>query len=238
MQPSALSRAFAWVGAALFASSLLYFLYAYLVVFGEPAGSGDWVRPAFVNTLLFSVFALHHSVLARPPLRQRVRRLVPPYLERSLYAWAASLLFLAVCWTWRPVPGMVYRLEGVWWWLGAASQAAGLLIAHLGSTALDALDLAGVRQIREARSGAAPARVPLQTTGIYRLVRHPIYLGWILLVFGAPTMTATRLVFAIVSSAYLAIAVPFEERGLVDAFGVDYRTYQRDVRWRMLPGVY
>ena len=238
MQPPALSSAFAWVGAALFAASLLFFLYAYLVVFGEPAGSGDWGRPVCVNTLLFSVFALHHSVLARPPVRQMVRRLVPPSLERSLYTWAASLLFLAVCWLWRPVPGVVYRLEGAWWWLGAASQAAGMLIAYFGSTALDALDLAGVRQVRDARSGAVPAHVPLQTTGVYRLVRHPIYLGWILLVFGAPTMTATRLVFAIVSGAYLAIAVPFEERGLIDVFGEHYRAYQREVRWRMLPGVY
>src|SRR5687767_2211393 len=132
MQPSALSSAFAWVGAALFAASLLFFLYAYLVVFGEPAGSGGWVRPAFVNTLLFSVFALHHSILARTPMRRMVQRIVPPYLERSLYTWAASLLFLAVCGMWRPVPGVAYRLEGLWWWLGAAFQAAGMVITHLG----------------------------------------------------------------------------------------------------------
>ncbi len=238
MQPSALSSAFAWVGAALFAASLLFFLYAYLVVFGEPAGSGSWVRPAFVNTLLFSVFALHHSILARTPMRRMVQRIVPPYLERSLYTWAASLLFLAVCGMWRPVPGVAYRLEGLWWWLGAAFQAAGMVITHLGSTALDALDLAGVRQVRNARSGEPPAHTSLRTTGVYRFVRHPIYLGWMLLVFGAPTMTGTRLVFAVVSSAYLAIAVPFEERGLVDVFGADYRAYQRKVRWRMLPGVY
>jgi protein-S-isoprenylcysteine O-methyltransferase Ste14 len=136
------------------------------------------------------------------------------------------------------VPGLVYRLEDAWWWLGAGAQGAGMLITHFGSTAVDALDLAGVRQVRDARRGTAPAPVPLQTAGVYRLVRHPIYLGWILLVFGAPTMTATRLVFAIVSSAYLAIAVPFEERGLVAVFGARYRAYQREVRWRMLPGIY
>lgn len=238
MQPSALISAFAWIGAALFAASLLLFLHAYLVVFGEPAGSGDRVRPAFVNTLLFTVFALHHSVLARAPLRQMVRRIVPPYLERSLYTWTASLLFIAVCWLWRPVPGVAYRLEGAWWWLGAVTQAAGMLITLLGSTSLDALDLAGVRQVRDARRGTAPVHRPLRTTGVYRLVRHPIYLGWILLVFGAPTMTATRLAFAVVSSAYLAIAVPFEERGLTDVFGADYRAYRRQVRWRVLPGIY
>jgi methanethiol S-methyltransferase len=238
MRPSPLSVAFAWGGAALFAASLLFFLYAYLVVFGRPAGSGDWVGPALVNTLLFTGFALHHSVLARTRMRNVVRRHVPPYLERALYTWTASLLFLAVCWLWRPVPGAVYRLEGPWWWIGAAAQAAGMLFTHCGSAALDALDLAGVRQVNDARTGAAPAHVPLKTTGVYGLVRHPIYLGWLLLVFGAPTMTATRLVFATISSAYLAIAVPWEERGLVDVFGPDYRAYQQKVRWRILPGIY
>src|SRR5688572_17250097 len=173
MQPSASSSAFAWVGAALFAAALLFFLYSYFVVFSEPAGAGDWVRPASVNTLLFSVFALHHSVMARTPIRRMVQRLVPPYLERSLYTWAASVLLLAVCGMWRPVPGVVYRLEGVWWWLGAASLVAGMVLTHFGSTAVDALDLAGVRQVRDARSGTPPAHVPLQTTGVYRVVRHP-----------------------------------------------------------------
>jgi protein-S-isoprenylcysteine O-methyltransferase Ste14 len=238
MRPSPLSVAFAWGGAALFAASLLFFLYSYLVVFGRPAASGDWVGPALVNTLLFTVFALHHSALARTGMRDAVRRLAPPYLERALYTWIASLLFLAVCWLWRPVPGVPYRLDGMWWWLGAAVQGTGVLITQFGSTAIDALDLAGVRQVHNARTGSVPPHVPLKTTGIYGLVRHPIYLGWVLLVFGAPTMTGTRLVFAVISSAYLAIAVPWEERGLLDTFGADYRAYQQKVRWRMIPGIY
>lgn len=238
MRPSPLSVAFAWVGAALFAASLLFFLYSYFVVFGRPAASGDWVGPALVNTLLFTVFALHHSALARTGMRDAVRRLVPAHLERAIYTWTASLLFLAVCWLWRPVPGVVYRLEGLWWWMGAISQTAGALLTHFGSAALDALDLAGVRQVLDTRTGTVAPHVPLKTTGVYGLVRHPIYLGWLLLVFGMPTMTGTRLVFAVVSSAYLAIAVPWEERGLVDTFGADYRAYQQKVRWRMIPGIY
>jgi methanethiol S-methyltransferase len=238
MRPSPLSVAFAWGGAALFAASLLFFLYSYLVVFGRPSGSGEWVAPALVNTLLFTVFALHHSALARTRMREAVRRIVPPYLERALYTWTASVLFLAVCWFWRPVPGVAYRLEGLWWWIGAASQAAGLLLTHFGSMAIDSLDLAGVRQVRDAQSGSAAPHVPLKTTGAYGLVRHPIYLGWFLLVFGAPAMTGTRLVFAAVSSAYLAIAVPWEERSLLDTFGAEYRAYKQRVRWRIVPGIY
>ena len=80
--------------------------------------------------------------------------------------------------------------------------------------------------------------MPLRTTGVYALVRHPIYLGWILLVFGTPSLNGTRLVFAAVSTLYLAIAVPWEERALLATFGAEYRTYQNRVRWRMVPGIY
>ena len=80
--------------------------------------------------------------------------------------------------------------------------------------------------------------MPLATTGVFQIVRHPLYLGWALLVFGAPHMTATRGVFAIVSTAYLALAIPFEERSLGDAFGAEYEAYRRAVKWRMIPWVY
>ena len=100
------------------------------------------------------------------------------------------------------------------------------------------LDLAGVRATLLARSGEAARHVPLQTGGLFGLVRHPIYLGWVLFVFGAPRMTLTRFVFACVSTAYLAAAIPLEERGLIGAFGDEYTRYRRRVRWRMLPFVY
>lgn len=237
MRPSPLSRAFAWFGAAVFAASLVFFLFSYLVAFGRPAPPGDWTRPARLNVLLFTVFAFHHSLLARSGMRERVQRAAPPYLERALYTWTASVLFLAVCWLWQPVPGVAYRLTGLGWWLGVAVQATGVLVTYAGSTAIDPLDLAGVRQVLHAPHGA-PAHVPLRTSGVYRLVRHPIYFGWVLLVFGTPTMTGTRLTFAVISTLYLAIAVPFEERSLVDAFGAEYRAYQQRVRWRIVPGIY
>jgi protein-S-isoprenylcysteine O-methyltransferase Ste14 len=74
--------------------------------------------------------------------------------------------------------------------------------------------------------------------GLYGLVRHPLYLGWALMVFGAPDMTATRALFAVVSTGYLALAIPWEERGLLLTFGAGYAAYQRQVRWRMLPWIY
>jgi methanethiol S-methyltransferase len=231
---SAAAIAFAWGGAVLFAASLSFFLYAYLVRFRWAVPPGRWFPPVALDIALFSAFALHHSLFARTPLKAQVRRIVPPSLERSLYTWIASVLFLLVCWSWQPVPGVLYRLDEPWRWLGYAVQAAGVVLVFLGSRALDVLDLAGVRPVVQAR----PDHVPLTTTGVFAVVRHPLYFGWTLLVFGAPEMTATRAVFAIVSSGYCALAVPWEERGLVDVFGQAYEAYRRKVRWRMVPGLY
>ena len=230
-----LAGGFAWLGSALFLASLLLFLYTYFIGFAEPAPAGPRVGPTITNLLLFSAFALHHSLLARARLREAVRRLVTPRLERAVYTWTASLLFAAVCISWRPVPGVAYTLNGVWWWIGVAAQGAGFLLVFRGSSAIDVLDLAGVRQVSTA---ADPQHVALETGGVYSLVRHPIYLGWTLIVFGAPVMTMTRLTFAVISTAYVAIAVPWEERTLLQTFGADYEAYRRRVRWRMLPGVY
>ena len=226
---------FSCAGAVLFAAALLFFLYAYLVRFGRPAAhTGVW-EPVLIDTALFTAFALHHSVFARTGVKRALTAFVPAELERSLYVWLASALFLLVCAAWRPVPGELYRLTG------AAAAAAygvhvlGVVLTARSSARLDVLDLAGVRPVLSSRK---PASVPLQTGGVYGFVRHPVYFAWTLLVFGTPHMTMTRLTFAVISTAYLAIAIPMEERALIGAFGAEYRAYQRRVRWRMLPGVY
>jgi protein-S-isoprenylcysteine O-methyltransferase Ste14 len=229
---------FAWTGAGLFAVSLFWFLYSYLFTFGRVVSSGPVLQPVTINVLLFSAFALHHSLLARTGVKRRLQQYIRPELERSLYTWAASLLFIAVCTLWQPIPGVLYGLEGVWAIAGYGVQAGGILLIARGAAALDALDLAGVRATLLAISGAAPRHVPLETGGPYALVRHPLYLGWALFVFGSPTMTVTRAAFAVVSTAYLAIAIPWEERSLVQVFGTAYEEYRRKVRWRMIPGVY
>jgi len=232
--PSRLAVATAWGGAAAYATSFAYFLYAYLVRFGATAAGTGILRPAVTDIALFGAFALHHSLFARTPLKAWVGSVASPLLERSLYSWVASVLFAAVCWWWVPVPGEVYRIEGYWRWLGWGVQAAGMMLTFLGSRALDVLDLAGVRAVLTARAG----HVPLETSGVFSIVRHPLYFGWMLFTFGAPDMTATRAVFAVVSTAYLALAIPWEERELVRTFGAEYEAYRRKTRWRMLPGVY
>ncbi len=234
----ALALAFACGGGVLFVGALASFVYAYLVRFGRSTGAGPVLQPVLVDFVLFSAFALHHSLFARTGLKARLRPLIPATLERSSYTWVASVLLLVTCWGWRPVPGTLYVLPAWAAWAGLSAQAAGILLTAAGSRAIDVLDLAGIRPLLVARSAKAIGRVPLMTTGAYRLVRHPVYFGWALFTFGAPAMTATRAVFAIVSTGYLAVAIPWEERGLIETFGDAYRRYQRRVRWRMLPWIY
>lgn len=236
--PSRAAVALAWGGAGLFAVSLAWFLYSYAVRFGRPATAGSVVTPVLVNVALFSAFAFHHSLLARDGVKAALQRWMSPAAERSLYTWTASALFLAVCTWWQPVPGVLYRLEGVAAWIGYAVQLAGVVLTAAGARAVGGLELAGVRPILRARAGLPQTHVPLETRGAYRFVRHPVYLAWILLVFGAPVMSATRFVFAALSTAYLALAIPWEERGLIRQFGEDYERYRRRVRWRMLPFLY
>ena len=235
---SAVALAFAWCGAAAFAGSLLFFLYAYLVTFGRPAETTEIVAPVVINAVLFSAFALHHSLFARPALKSRLAGWLSAPVERSLYTWLASLLFVVVCAAWRSVPGQVYQLSGPAAGAAYAVQLVAIILTARSSARLDVLDLAGVRPFLATRTEAAAVHVPLVTTGLYGFVRHPLYFAWMLLVFATPHLTMTRLTFAVLSTGYLAIAIPFEERALVRVFGVGYREYQGRVRWRMIPGVY
>lgn len=236
-RPGALALAFAWAGGVLFAVSLGLFLFMYAAAWGVEA-HGVMGRAALVDTGLFTIFALHHSLLARSGAKRVVTRVVPPWLERSLYTWVASTLFLLVCIAWRPVPGVLYTLPDGWRLVGYAVQAAGLVLTVKGTAALDALDLAGVRQVLDARRTKRSRHIALKTDGVFGIVRHPLYFGWVLVVFGAPTMTGTRLVFAVVSTLYLALAVPFEERSLTEVFGDAYGEYRRRTRWRIVPGLW
>ncbi len=225
----------AWTGAGLFAASLVWFVYCYVVRFGRPAPPGGGLAAVLVNVLLFSAFSLHHSVLARSGAKRAMRQVVPPELERSLYTWVASLLFLVVCTWWRPVPGVLYQLDGPWRAAGWTGQLLALLLTLRASNALDVLNLAGVRAVV---GPAASEGQPLTTDGLYSFVRHPVYFAWALFVFSTPTMTSTRAAFAVISTAYLMIAIPWEERGLIETFGQEYEGYRRRVKTRMIPWVY
>jgi protein-S-isoprenylcysteine O-methyltransferase Ste14 len=221
-------RLFVWLGGAVFVGSLGFCAYSYIVSWSVPH-DGD--RSAFaVDGVLFSVFAMHHSVFARTRAKDWLSGLVPERLLRSVYVWMASLLLVTVCVIWQPIGGEVYRHAGWRSVLHAFVQLLGLWLIFRSVRTIDALDLAGIRH----QSGGAG----LQIAGPYRLVRHPLYLGWMLAVFGPALMTADRLAFAAITTAYLVIAIPWEERSLRATFGGDYERYTRLVRWRLVPYVF
>ena len=221
------------MGAGLFVLSLSYFIYRYWLVFGTPAEGPPRTGGVVWNVVLFSVFALHHSVFARERVRHAITQALGP-LERSFYVWLASLLFIAVCKLWLPLPGTIWDVGGVARVALLLLQIGGITFSVYSAAAIDVWDLAGVRQLN-----SQPSPVfEFKTTGPYGLVRHPIYLGWILIVFAVGTMTMTRFVFAIVSCAYLLLAIPLEERSLRAASGGAYDRYMQQVRRKLIPGVY
>lgn len=229
-----LSRIVAWLGGACFVAALATGVWYVGVVFATPA-PGTGVRPLAVlwNVLAFTIFAMHHSLMARTRAKDWIRTVVPPVLERSLYVWVASLLFIALCLSWQRVPGVVYTSTGWATWALRAMQAAGVVFTLAGARVLDGLELAGIRQVL-----GPPRPADIRVVWPFTLVRHPIYLGWALLVFGVSPMTVDRLVWALVSTLYLVIAMPWEERSLSAAAGPAYSAYCRRVRWRMVPGLY
>jgi methanethiol S-methyltransferase len=223
------TRAFVWLGGAMFVASLGLCGWTFLVVMGRvlpPGGAGAIAADA----ALITVFALHHSVCAREPVKLWLAGRVPAALVRSLYVWIASALLMLVCVLWQPVGGELYRAGGAAAIALAGVQIAGLVITARGVARIDPLELAGIRPAAQSEG--------LQVSGPYRWVRHPLYLGWLLMVFGAARMTGDRLAFAALTTAYLVIAIPWEERSLRRSFGADYTRYMREVKWRMIPFIY
>jgi protein-S-isoprenylcysteine O-methyltransferase Ste14 len=247
-------RVFAWSGAVLFVGALAYFLFSYSLRFsvvtpGPPSGAAT-----IINAALFSVFALHHSVFARERVRAAVARLVPAGLERSFYVWVASLLLVAVCAAWQPVGGVAWDVDAPLRGALLGLQAIGIWLTIHSAAVIDVFDLAGLgrgshvgRGSRPSTSSgrpepaegrSSPGEVEFKTSGPYGWVRHPIYTGWFLIVFAVGTMTMTRLSFAVISSLYVLIAIPFEERSLRATTSGAYNRYAGEVTWKLFPGLY
>jgi protein-S-isoprenylcysteine O-methyltransferase Ste14 len=277
----ALARLYALAAAALFPTSLIAGVWLYLSLASPNPAASPSTSPAvavIVNVLLFGLFALHHSRLARTHAKAWLTRHVAPSLERSTYVLIASLLFLLVVAAWQPVPGLWYRVDGWPAWLLRAVQGIGIGLTLLAARAIDPFELAGLRQamtfgrvqpdpaahaatgVKDAKAAKAANGAIAATrrdsdtdvsdvatdvsediftsTGLYGFVRHPIYFAWLLMVWPTPMMTSGRLTFAAVSSAYLLLAIPWEERSLLDQYGARYQRYRDQVRWRILPGIY
>lgn len=225
-----MERVFVWGGGALFVGSLALAAFTYGVSFGGPQPLHVW-GPLGIDALLLTVFAAHHSAFAREPFKRALARVIPERLLRSFYVWVASLLLIALCLLWQPIGGDLYNAKGWSRFAFAVVQLAGVWLIVRSVQAIDALELAGIRIAKERGES-------LQSHGVYGLVRHPLYLGWVLVVFGSAHMTGDRLAFAVMTTIYLAIGVTWEERSLEEHFGPEYRSYRQQVRWRMIPFLY
>ena len=223
------ARVFVWLGGALFVASLAQCAWWYGVVLGRTLPRAGWGAAA-ADVALVTLFALHHSLCARERVKDWLARRVPVEVLRSLYVWIASALLVLVCMLWQPVGGELYTATGVLAIALGAVQVAGLWMTARGAARIDPLELAGIRPAAHTQG--------LQVNGPYRWVRHPLYLGWLLMVFGAAHMTGDRLWFAATTTCYLVVAIPWEERSLRRSFGDGYARYMRDVRWRMIPFIY
>lgn len=232
---SAFATAIVGLGAALFAASLVQFGVRYAQGFDRPLWvvSPEWLArcggPLVFDGALLALFALHHSLFARLPVRAFVAARVTPWLERSAYVWVASALFFVLVAAWQPIEGRVWSVSGPGAWGLRALQGTGVVLTLVSAGRLGLVRLSGL---------GAPADVEFTLRGPYGWVRHPIYSGWLLMVLASPSMNMSQGLFATLSVAYLCAAIPLEERTLVAQAGEAYRAYQRQVRWRLVPGLY
>lgn len=179
------------------------------------------------DAALFTAFALHHSVLARVGAKRWAARFIPDDQIRTLYVATAGLLLIATCVWWQPVGGALYEATGA---AGLSCRVVQLLGAAIGWLSLRQVS------VRELIGLAEPgAATPLQFGGPYRLVRHPLYSSLLLMLGATPRMTGDRLLFVLLAAAYIILAIPFEEAGLVHQHGDAYEVYRRRVPSRLIP---
>lgn len=185
--------------------------------------------PLAVNLALLGVFGLQHSVMARGWFKDRWTRVVPEPVERSTYVLAASLSLVVLFAGWRPLPGVVWDVNGVGALVLWGVYLGGWLLMLWAVYMIDADDLLGLRQVRAYRDGRELTPLEFQTPALYRYIRHPIMTGFLVAFWVTPHMTVGHLLFAGGSTVYVLVGVKLEERDLVAGFGDRYRDYRREV---------
>jgi len=183
-----------------------------------------------INMLLMALFAIQHSVMARPQFKAWWTQFVPKSIERSTYVLFATALLALLCWQWRPIPAVLWHVSDP---LGAAMLTGvsllGFLIVLSSSFLINHFELFGLYQVANNLTGRQAPAPRFYTPLFYKFVRHPLYLGFIIAFWVTPTMTAGHLLFAAVNTVYILIGILLEERDLEDVFGDDYRRYRRRV---------
>jgi protein-S-isoprenylcysteine O-methyltransferase Ste14 len=225
-------------GTAAYALFLATFLYAIAFVAGvgvtkhiDNGTAAPFPVALAIDLVLLSLFALQHSGMARPAFKRWWARFVPAPVERSTYVLASSLVLILLFWQWRPLPQLVWSVDGgIARGLLYGLSAVGWLLVLTGTFLISHFDLFGLRQVWFYARRRQAMDEPFVTRAFYRIVRHPLMLGFLIAFWATPTMSAGHLLFALVTTGYILVAVKFlEERDLVAMYGDTYRDYQRRV---------
>ena len=224
-------------GMVVYAIFLIVFVYAIGWVEGlvvphtiDDGPDAPVVVAVVIDLALLTVFAMQHSVMARPWFKRRWTRIVPQPMERSTYVLFATAALALLMWQWRPLPEQIWNVETTWVRIALYAVSLGGWALVLAATfAIDHFDLFGLRQVLRNQSGKSALPSHFRTPMLYRVIRHPLYAGFVIAFWVAPTMSWGRLLFAVGTTGFILVAVRFEEHDLVDTFGDDYRTYQSRV---------
>lgn len=231
-------------GAVLAYGSIAYVVFLGTVIYAV-GFVGNYVVPAsldrpvrggvleaiVVDVLLLGLFAAQHSGMARQSFKRVWTRVVPREVERSTYVLAASACLLVLFWLWQPIGPVLWDVSGTPAQVALiVVSAAGWLIIVISTFLIDHGELFGLRQVLDQFRGTAPRAGGFATPGLYRVVRHPLYLGFVVAFWATPVMTAGHLVFAVATTGYILVAIQLEERDLIAAYGDRYRGYRAKVR--------
>lgn len=228
-----LAVAYGVLGYLIFLISFLYAI-GFVTNFGVPKGidsgaPGPVMGAVIVNMLLMGLFALQHSIMARPEFKRWWTQIIPEPIERSTYVLLSSLALILLYWLWQPMPGLVWSVEGAGAAILWAICALGWAVVLLSTLMIGHFELFGLQQVYQNLRNLRPAEPNLITPGFYALVRHPIMTGFIIAFWATPQMSWGHLLFAAVTTAYILIALQLEERDLIGIFGERYREYSARV---------
>jgi methanethiol S-methyltransferase len=224
-------------GVAVYLVFFVTFLYAIGFVAGvvvpKTVDNGLAAPPSaalIIDLLLMSVFAIQHSVMARRPFKRWWTKIVSPVIERSTFVLLASLSLILLFWQWRPIPQVIWRVSNPNATLALTGlEALGWGIVLLSTFLINHFELFGLHQVVNDLAGKPMPAPRFRTPLFYKLVRHPIYLGFIIAFWTTPTMTMGHLLFAAVTTAYIFVGIAFEECDLIALHGDDYRHYREQV---------
>jgi len=195
----------------------------------SPAQMSFWLALA-IDSLLLLLFAVQHSVMARPAFKEVLTRFIPSAAERSTYVLCSSLLLIALFVFWQPIGGIIWDLQNPIF-RNAVNAAFGLGfgLVFVATLLINHFDLFGLRQVALYLVRKPYTYLEFRTPLFYRYVRHPLYVGWLIAFWATPTMTGAHLLFAVLTSAYILTAIRWEERDLIVVHGSKYRDYQSRV---------